>query len=1144
MIIESSGSDYTIKDPINDGNYLYASGTGTNNRLGIRPNIATWDIKFSNGEVVIEGVSPKPERRWIKFNNTSNSKIFSCYKEADQSKVYLYKEKKALSADPIITLSDNDPQITAGNVEQGTDDHILSTFKIEATDAKATLNEATFLAIGDYSATDITDFKFWYNSTNTFIGANQLGSLASTSTGGGDYLELSGLNQTINQDATGYFWITADVSLDAEIGKQINIDAISAANLAFNKGDVSGTASEAGIQTITKNTVPTIVIDNITNTDFGAVCINETAATTGSFDFYGMNLTSDAVIGPLDGYSFSIDEITFTPSLTLPIDVDGDVVEVIYIRFSPTLVQSYDGDISISGGGAISVNVGVTGSGVSTATITNQPTDQTVNEGATATFTVVASDALSYQWEENTGSGWVEILGATSNTYTTPTTTLDMDGNQYRVKVTNTCGEITSDEAVLNVNEGPCGLETFENIPTDKDTSYQTREWTGDNGINWKATDARTDRTIIGKAIGLRNGSLTNTSTISKGIGQISFKYEKLFTGDDAILQVLVNGVQYGDNIIVSSTTPITFSETINVAGNINIEIKNIATSTYARVAIDDLEWTCYEFDFTWNGSVDTSWDEPFNWTPNGTPTADDSAWVPAGMPHYPAITGTALADKITVEEDASVKILDGGSLTVTNEMVNLGVAANFIVESDANLVQINDEAVNTGEITVLGEFKFTEGRQQYNFTMSPVDGQDIRQIFGDGNTIPFALVYNEKTDYFVVPQTAEYANKNGFAIKEVEGSGTATMTANYVGGISNGEFSFPLKKEGQGFNVLGNPYPSNLDLDKLYTDNSDKIESTFFFWDNINNTNYEQEGSGYNGSNYASFNAASGTNGSGKAAPCKDCGAVKIPTKNIKVGTGFMIQAKEEGALNYKNEYRTTENDGPNFFGKSNTETVEDDRYWLTLKKPNGISVMNVVVYFEGGKNEYAADDSQAFGSSDELYSWIEGYQLGIQGKSPFVVNDTIALGYRAFEAGEYQIDIFKQEGVFGNGTTIYLVDQDLDMVHNLSEGTYHFKTEAGEFNERFLIIYEEDEVLNTIDFANADIQVYRQDKTTVIRSLAKDLSELKIYNLNGQLLLHEDQLSGKQYHLPEGQLGKQVLLLNVKTADGKVHSFKILTY
>lgn len=84
----------------------------------------------------------------------------------------------------------------------------------------------------------------------------------------------------------------------------------------------------------------------------------------------------------------------------------------------------------------------------------------------------------------------------------------------------------------------------------------------------------------------------------------------------------------------------------------------------------------------------------------------------------------------------------------------------------------------------------------------------------------------------------------------------------------------------------------------------------------------------------------------------------------------------------------------------------------------------------------------------------------------------------------------------------------------------------------------------MNTIDFANADIQVYRQDKTTVIRSLAKDLSELKIYNLNGQLLLHEDQLSGKYYHLPEGRLGKQVLLLNVKTADGKVHSFKILTY
>ncbi|HUH35104.1 MAG TPA: hypothetical protein VL022_04655 [Moheibacter sp.] len=664
---------------------------------------------------------------------------------------------------------------------------------------------------------------------------------------------------------------------------------------------------------------------------------------------------------------------------------------------------------------------------------------------------------------------------------------------------------------------------------------------------------------INGQGILLRrsNEPSSISATIQGGIGNFSVDTRKAFTGNtQRKLELVINGnviEQFQpsfSNNADDTIIPFVVND-INIAGEFTLELRLFGVDGNQQITLDNISWTCYELaDFTWNGSVDTSWDEPSNWTPNGTPTAEDTTWIPeVTTNNYPAITGTALAEKITVEENANIQISSGGSLTVTNEMVNLGAATNFVVESGANLVQINDEAVNTGDMTVLGEFNFTEGRQQYNFTMSPVEGQDIRQIFGDGNTIPFALVYNEKTDYFLVPQTAEYANKNGFAIKEVEGSGTATMTANYVGGISNGEFSFPLKKEGQGFNVLGNPYPSNLDLYKLYTDNSDKIESTFFFWDNINNTNYEQEGSGYNGSNYASFNAASGTNGSGLPAPCgsnveNNCEAFKIPTKNIKVGTGFMIQAKQESTLNYKNEYRTTENDGPNFFGKSNTETVEDDRYWLTLKKPNGISVMNVVVYFEGGKNEYAAYDSQAFGSSDELYSWIEGYQLGIQGKSPFVVNDTIALGYRAFEEGEYEMDIFKQEGVFGNGTTIYLVDQDLDVVHNLSEGTYHFKTEAGEFNERFLIIYEEDEVLNTIDFANADIQVYRQDKTTVIRSLAKDLSELKIYNLNGQLLLHEDQLSGKQYHLPEGQLGKQVLLLNVKTADGKVHSFKILTY
>lgn len=87
--------------------------------------------------------------------------------------------------------------------------------------------------------------------------------------------------------------------------------------------------------------------------------------------------------------------------------------------------------------------------------ITSQPADRSVEEGATAAFSVVASDATGYQWQRRpAGGSFGNVSGATSATYTTPVTTLADDGTQFRVIVTGVGNELTSSAATLTVFAG------------------------------------------------------------------------------------------------------------------------------------------------------------------------------------------------------------------------------------------------------------------------------------------------------------------------------------------------------------------------------------------------------------------------------------------------------------------------------------------------------------------------------------------------------------------------------------------------------------------------------------------------------------------------------------------------------------------
>jgi hypothetical protein len=84
-------------------------------------------------------------------------------------------------------------------------------------------------------------------------------------------------------------------------------------------------------------------------------------------------------VGPLNGYTFSTTANgTYTASLSIT-QPGGAFSQVVYVKFTPTAVQSYSANIPVSGGGALQIGVPAAGDGAN-----NPPT---VDTGAASNLT-------------------------------------------------------------------------------------------------------------------------------------------------------------------------------------------------------------------------------------------------------------------------------------------------------------------------------------------------------------------------------------------------------------------------------------------------------------------------------------------------------------------------------------------------------------------------------------------------------------------------------------------------------------------------------------------------------------------------------------------------------------------------------------
>lgn len=322
--------------------------------------------------------------------------------------------------------------------------------------------------------------------------------------------------------------------------------------------------------------------------DFGNVCTNTTE--TGSFTFDGANLDgTDIVLNGPAGYSFSLTQNgTYAASLNISYVGSSINDQVVWVQFAPTLVQSYDGSIALTGGNlAAAYNVAVAGEGInSPVAVTTGSASGVSAAQATAAGSLVegCTSVTAYGIEYSTTGGFANGTGTqvasnnlSAGAFSAALTGLSANTPYYfKAYATDGTGTVYGTQQTFTTAELPAPDATAA-------TAVQQTQFTA----NWEPVDgASSYRLDVSTLPTFGTTQLTADLLFSEYVeGSSSNKYIEIYNGtggsvnlSDYQLRLFANG-----DPISSPTTTVTLSGTL--ANGATIVYKNGSASVYGGAA-------------------------------------------------------------------------------------------------------------------------------------------------------------------------------------------------------------------------------------------------------------------------------------------------------------------------------------------------------------------------------------------------------------------------------------------------------------------------------------------------------------------------------------------------------------------------------
>ncbi len=641
-------------------------------------------------------------------------------------------------------------------------------------------------------------------------------------------------------------------------------------------------------------------------------------------------------------------------------------------------------------------------------------------------------------------------------------------------------------------------------------------------------------------------------------------------------------GAVVGTTAVISVCPPTTTSYTAEVSyamcsGTI---LKEVSTTT---VTVSGSK--------VWNGSIDSDWNKPNNWTPIGIPNATDCVIIPitANNPIVSQIIigtpYTALAGTLSVLNGATLTITSVNTITVT-DWVKVEPTGNFIIEDSSSLIQVTNVAnnVNIGNITYKRNASIR--KLDYVYWSSPVAGFNVSNI---ATPLSAGAIYRWNTT--VANSNGGWGNweaANGDTMIPAKGyivsapnsfSSTVNTTLNglFNGVPNNGVISIPIYRGidqntayhagnngiqitnfSDNWNLLGNPYPSSIRGSQFLLDNNTKLEGQIRLWTHgtlpalIPSPFYGTYMYNYTPQDYYTYNFT---------------GTTCCPTADVDLfigaGQGFFVTMIDGAAgsdtVTFNNTLRNNTYNNTIFYksgnstvnsSNNNVNNLERNRIWLDIIDPNNKTDRTLVGYVEGAtmSKDSFFDAGTITTGILAIYSLIDKEKYCIQGRSlPFNPNDIVPIGVSVSVPGNYTIAIGAVDGLFENvSREIYLEDTLTGSIQNLRQGPYVVNLLAGTFSDRFKLRYKyprgHGNDKNTNSLIGDDVIASSSNGQLIVKSSYENIQEITIYDTLGRQLLEVNNIGNKGFISSNISTSQQTLIVKIKLEDGTFVERKVV--